>query len=59
MRLVPLATLLLTSVSLGACAPAWKPPEISCDDTPRCFSPTRRIPCGSCSCPSYCPCRDS
>jgi type IV secretion system protein TrbG len=35
MRLVPLATLLLTSVSLGACAPAWKPPEISYDDTPR------------------------
>jgi P-type conjugative transfer protein TrbG len=35
MRFVPLATLLLTSVSLGACATAWKPPEISYDDTPR------------------------
>ena len=35
MRLVPLATLLLTCVSLGACAAAWKPPEISYDDTPR------------------------
>ena len=35
MRLVPLATLLLTSVSLGACATAWKPSEISYDDTPR------------------------
>src|SRR5208282_2624524 len=35
MRFAPLATLLLTSVSLGACANAWKPPEISYDDTPR------------------------
>ena len=35
MRFVPLAALLLTSVSLGACATVWKPPEISYDDTPR------------------------
>jgi len=35
MRFAPLASLLLTSVSLGACATAWKPPEISYDDTPR------------------------
>ena len=33
MRTAPLATLLLASVSLGACA-TWKPPEISYDDTP-------------------------
>jgi type IV secretion system protein VirB9 len=33
MRSLPLATLLLTSVSLGACS-TWKPPEISYDDTP-------------------------
>jgi type IV secretion system protein TrbG len=33
MRTLPLATLLLASVSLGAC-PTWKPPEISYD-TPR------------------------
>jgi type IV secretion system protein TrbG len=35
MRIVPLATLLLTSVSLCACATAWKPPEISYDNTPK------------------------
>ena len=34
MRTLPLATLLLASVSLGACS-IWKPPEISYDDTPR------------------------
>ena len=34
MRTLPLATLLLASVSLGACS-MWKPPEISYDDTPR------------------------
>jgi type IV secretion system protein VirB9 len=34
MRILPLATLLLTSVSVGACS-TWKPPEISYDDTPR------------------------
>jgi type IV secretion system protein VirB9 len=34
MRTIPLATLLLASVSLGACS-TWKPPEISYDDTPR------------------------
>jgi type IV secretion system protein TrbG len=34
MRTLPLATLLLASVSLGACS-TWKPPEISYDDTPR------------------------
>ena len=28
-------TLLLASVSLGACSTVWKPPEISYDDTPR------------------------
>ena len=35
MRIATLATLLLTSVSLGACATAWKPPEISYDNTPK------------------------
>ncbi len=35
MRIASLATLLLTSVSLGACATAWKPPEISYDNTPK------------------------
>jgi type IV secretion system protein TrbG len=35
MRVASLAALLLTSVSLGACATAWKPPEISYDNTPR------------------------
>ncbi len=34
MRHLPLATLLLASVSLGACS-TWKPPEISYDDTPK------------------------
>lgn len=34
MRTIPLAALLLASVSLGACS-TWKPPEISYDDTPR------------------------
>jgi type IV secretion system protein TrbG len=34
MRIASLATLLLTSVSLGACV-TWKPPEISYDDTPQ------------------------
>jgi type IV secretion system protein VirB9 len=34
MRTLPLATLLLASMSLGACS-IWKPPEISYDDTPR------------------------
>jgi P-type conjugative transfer protein TrbG len=33
MRTAALATLLLASVSLGACA-TWKPPEIKYDDTP-------------------------
>ena len=35
MRIASLATLLLASVSLGACATAYKPPEISYDDTPK------------------------
>jgi P-type conjugative transfer protein TrbG len=35
MRIATLASLLLTSVSLGACATPWKPPEISYDNTPR------------------------
>ena len=35
MRIATLATLLLTAVSLGACATAWKPPEISYDTTPK------------------------
>ena len=35
MRKLPLATLLLASISLGACSTVWKPPEISYDDTPR------------------------
>lgn len=35
MRIITLATLLLTSVSLCACATAWKPPEISYDNTPK------------------------
>jgi type IV secretion system protein TrbG len=34
MRIASLATLLLTSISLGACA-TWKPPEISYDNTPK------------------------
>ena len=34
MRHFALATLLLVSVSLGACS-TWKPPEISYDDTPK------------------------
>ena len=34
MRTRPLATLALACASLGACS-AWKPPEISYDDTPR------------------------
>ena len=35
MRIASLATLLLASVSLGACATDYKPPEISYDDTPK------------------------
>ncbi|MBO0712032.1 MAG: P-type conjugative transfer protein TrbG [Acetobacteraceae bacterium] len=35
MRITSFATLLLTSVSLGACVSVWKPPEISYDDTPK------------------------
>jgi type IV secretion system protein TrbG len=35
MRTLPLATILLASVSLGACATAYKPPVISYDDTPQ------------------------
>jgi hypothetical protein len=35
MRKLHLATLLLASISLGACSTIWKPPEISYDDTPR------------------------
>jgi len=35
MRIATLSTLLLMSVSLGACATAWKPPEISYDNTPK------------------------
>jgi len=35
MRKLPVATLLLASISLGACSTVWKPPEISYDDTPR------------------------
>jgi type IV secretion system protein TrbG len=34
MRPLPLATLLVASVSLGGCS-TWTPPEISYDDTPR------------------------
>jgi P-type conjugative transfer protein TrbG len=34
MRTPPLATLLLASVSLGACSTAYKPPVISYDETP-------------------------
>lgn len=34
MRATPLALLSIASLSLGACATAWKPPEISYDDTP-------------------------
>ena len=32
---LPFATVLLASFSLGACATAWKPPQITYDDTPR------------------------
>ncbi|MGE0853215.1 MAG: P-type conjugative transfer protein TrbG [Hyphomicrobiaceae bacterium] len=35
MRVQSLALPLLASVSLAACSGAWKPPEISYDDTPR------------------------
>jgi type IV secretion system protein VirB9 len=35
MRIPLLAAPLLASVSLAACASAWKPPEIKYDDTPR------------------------
>jgi type IV secretion system protein VirB9 len=35
MRIATLGTLLLASVSLAACTTAWKPPEISYDDTPK------------------------
>src|SRR3546814_5346361 len=34
MRSLPLATLLLVSMSLAACS-TWKPPEISYDNTPK------------------------
>src|SRR5580658_9982611 len=34
MRTLPLATLLLACTSLGACS-AWKPPEITYDNTPK------------------------
>ena len=45
MRIIPLATL-LPRPSLAACAPAWKPPEIAYDDTPRraVLKPIRRNP---------------
>jgi len=33
--ILPSATVLLASISLGACATAWKPPQIPYDDTPR------------------------
>jgi type IV secretion system protein TrbG len=35
MRYSSFAILLLSGIPLGACATAWKPPEISYDDTPR------------------------
>jgi type IV secretion system protein TrbG len=35
MRIPPLATILLASVSLSACATAYKPPVIAYDDTPQ------------------------
>jgi type IV secretion system protein TrbG len=35
MRGLTFSTLLLASVSLGACATAWKPPEIGYDDMPK------------------------
>lgn len=35
MRVATLGTLLLASVSLAACATAWKPPEIAYDNTPK------------------------
>lgn len=35
MRIRPFAVLWLASLSLGACATTWKPPEISYDDPPR------------------------
>src|SRR6266404_956578 len=34
MRAIMFSTLLLSSVSLGACASVWKPPEIGYDNTP-------------------------
>jgi P-type conjugative transfer protein TrbG len=35
MRPLAISSLLLASLSLGACATAWKPPEISYDNTPK------------------------
>jgi len=35
MRPLAISSLLLTSLSLGACATAWKPPQISYDNTPK------------------------
>lgn len=35
MRPLAISTLLFASLSLGACATAWKPPEISYDNTPK------------------------
>ncbi len=35
MRPLAISSLLLASVSLGACATAWKPPQISYDNTPK------------------------
>ena len=35
MRILSLAALAAAGLSLAACAPAWKPPEIAYDDTPR------------------------
>src|SRR6185436_8024275 len=35
MRTFLFSTLLLSSVSLGACASVWKPPEIGYDNTPK------------------------
>ncbi|MGD9501286.1 MAG: P-type conjugative transfer protein TrbG, partial [Methyloceanibacter sp.] len=35
MRPLAISSLLLASLSLGACATAWKPPQISYDNTPK------------------------
>jgi len=59
MRQLPVIAILLGSASLCACSTAWKPPEISYDDTPRqaVWSQTHQSRCRSCNYRSPCPSR--